>query len=136
VEILNQEQMRRLGQIALQMQGPAAFRDTDVVATLKLTAEQKESIRAIEADTFFGFGEAPHGGRPGRDSGTWHRERRTRASERILALLTPAQTKRWKELTGEPFKGQGRFFMGPPGHFRPGGPPPGGPPNPPPRDRG
>jgi serine/threonine protein kinase len=131
-QILTAEQNRRLNQIALQLQGPSVFRDTDVVAALKLTADQKERIRAIEADTFFGAMESPHGGRGWRDPGKMHREKLNKASERILALLTPAQLGRWKELTGEPFKGPARFFMGAPGRFRPGGPQgPGGGPKPP-----
>ena len=41
---------------------------------------------------------------------------RTDAGEKLLAALTPEQQDRWKELIGEPFKGEIRF-----------GPPPGGP---------
>jgi serine/threonine protein kinase len=132
--ILTPEQLRHLGQIALQMQGPAAFREADVVTALKLTPEQREKIRMIEAEAHFGPPEPPHGDRPGRpwrDPGKMHREKLNKASERIQALLTSEQLKRWKELTGEPFKGPVHFGP-PPGRFRPGSlPGPGGPPNPP-----
>ncbi len=56
--VLTAQQVRRLGQIALQLRGPAAFRETEVATALKLTAEQKERIQAIEAALF--------SGRPGR----------------------------------------------------------------------
>ena len=48
--ILTPDQLRRVGQIALQTKGPMAFRDPGVAATLKLTADQRERIRGIEAE--------------------------------------------------------------------------------------
>jgi serine/threonine protein kinase len=46
--LLSTRQLKRLNQIALQMQGLAAFREPEVVAALKLTAEQREKLRSIE----------------------------------------------------------------------------------------
>ncbi|MEO2089809.1 MAG: serine/threonine-protein kinase, partial [Gemmataceae bacterium] len=51
--LLSQEQSVRLKQLALQAKGTRAFRDPEVIAALKLTAEQREKIRQIDA---FGFG--------------------------------------------------------------------------------
>src|SRR5439155_17820754 len=55
--ILSPEELHRLRQIALQCQGPMAFRDPQVARELKLTAEQRSRIRAIEAEMFFGMAE-------------------------------------------------------------------------------
>jgi serine/threonine protein kinase len=57
-EILSAGQLHRLKQIDLQLRGAGAFHDPEVVAALKLTADQKESIRSIEKDSFCppGFG--------------------------------------------------------------------------------
>jgi hypothetical protein len=61
--VLSPDHLRRLQQIVLQLQGPGAFREPDVAAALKLTSEQRERIRAIEVERFFGG--PPGRGRPG-----------------------------------------------------------------------
>jgi serine/threonine protein kinase len=116
-EILNPDQLRRLKQIDLQQKAIFAFRDPEVVAALKLTDAQKERIRTIEGDWF-----AWHPGRRddrGKPGGKPDRSPAEKAREVVEKLLTPQQVARWKEMTGEPFKGK---------VFRPGGP--GGPPGP------
>ncbi len=121
-KVLSPEQAKRLQQIALQLQGTGAFRDPDVVAALKLTAEQRERIRSIEADTFFGPPppERPRPGPPDEFRNGFQEKVRV-ATERIRGLLTPEQVRRWKELTGEPFTGPPMMFFAGPGPF---GPPP------------
>ena len=52
--ILTPSQRVRLRQIALQSEGPAAFREPEVVEALGLTPAQRERIRAIEAESLFG----------------------------------------------------------------------------------
>jgi hypothetical protein len=118
--ILTPDQFQRLKQIALQLQGPFALREPDIAATLKLTAEQKTRIRAIEADTFFGPPERPRGG-PGRDPRKAHEQKLSAARERIQKVLTEEQVKRWREMTGESFTGPAPFCL-PHGPFGPGGP--------------
>jgi hypothetical protein len=112
-----QTSLGRLHQIALQLQGPRAFREPEVAAALKLTAQQSERIRAVVAETFTN---GPHGPRgPGGASGSRHgpggssekshneRDRDMQAARaRILALLTPEQTQRWQEITGAPYGGR------------------------------
>jgi hypothetical protein len=127
--ILSADQVRRLRQIALQARGPMAFRQPDVIAALKLTAEQRDQIRAMEGE--FGrldshrTGESPPGP-PGKA-----RQGPPRPQlDQILALLTEEQRQQWRDMTGEPFDGPTlRFLPGP----RPAGPPPPGdrPPGPP-----
>jgi len=132
---LDAAQQVRLRQIDLQMKGSWAFREPAVVAALKLTAEQQERIRLMEAERMLGPGPGgpppgmfrPDGPRgPGGKSfgpkgkggpGEMHRA----DVDRILALLTEDQRKRWHDLTGRPFIEHHPFGGGPGGRF---GPPP------------
>ncbi len=121
--ILKPEQVARLGQIALQCQGPMAFREVDIARTLKLTADQKQNIQRIESETIFRLDD-PFRQEPPPVS---ERDQRARqAMQQILALLNPTQQQQWDKMTGKPFSGT--FFFprhsGPPFMHR-GGPPPG-----------
>jgi hypothetical protein len=107
--ILTPSQRVRLRQIALQSEGPAAFREPEVVEALALTPGQRERIRAIEEELLFGqmremqSGKAPDNAvKP--------------AMERILAVLTADQAERWKAMAGEPILGPLSPFPAP---FRP-----------------
>lgn len=71
-DILTEGQMHRLKQIKLQVQGPLAFQNPEVVAALKITNEQKEKIRDIEEKAnligpfaFGGFRDGRKDGPPG-----------------------------------------------------------------------
>jgi hypothetical protein len=115
--LLRPEQVTRLRQLALQGEGPRAFREPEVAAVLKLTLSQRERLHDIEAEMLFGKGD---GSRPpekgmafgkGDRHGPGHPPRgpspqalRT-AIKQMEELLTPEQAQRWKELTGEPFQG-------------------------------
>ncbi len=116
-DLLTPGQLRRLDQIALQCRGPTAILDSDVAAKLKLTAEQRDRIRAIGWEAL----------RPPPGFGPDLRA----ATDQIVALLSPEQKARLKELTGEPYTGPRRPmpFFGPPGP-----PPPFAPDRPPPED--
>ncbi len=135
--MLTPGQRQRLHQIDLQVQGPRAFEDPDVMKALDLTAAQKARIHSITADAFFGGPCDPGPGKlpEARDNPA------SAAVARIEALLTKTQARKWKELTGAPFHGQVRMHFGPPAPFglhpprppRPGvGPPDQEPPEPPP----
>jgi serine/threonine protein kinase len=139
-EILTTGQLGRLKQIALQLQGPAAFRETEVAAALKLRDDQREQIRAIEAEMFDGplglrkggpghafrggppdgrRGGPPDAGRGGPPDGPGKRfdQKRREATSKVLEkVLEPEQRKQWRELTGEVFTGALSFehFFGPP----------------------
>jgi hypothetical protein len=107
--ILTPPQRLRLRQLALQSEGPGVFREPEVVETLGLSPEQRERIRAIEEEILFGqmrelrSGRVPEG--PGKP-----------ADDRILAVLTPEQARRWKGMAGEPIRGPLSAFPMP---FRP-----------------
>jgi serine/threonine protein kinase len=108
--LLTGAQRLRLRQIGLQAEGPVAFGDAEVVSELKLTIEQRERIRTIEEETLFGWMRDPHGN-SGKPPGSQGKS----ANERILAVLTEDQLRRWKEMTGEPMKAAIAPFAAPPG---------------------
>ena len=120
-EILSAEQVHRLKQIDLQLKEVSAFRDPDVVASLKLSDAQKERIRACEGDRFSGPGKRPGGQKSEPD-----RRSSSEKVQEVLKILTAVQAVRWKEMTGEPFTGKVIRF-GPPRPGPDGGR--GGPPN-------
>jgi serine/threonine protein kinase len=107
--ILLSAQRVRLRQIALQSEGPAAFREPEVVEALRLTPAQRERIRAIEDEFRLRPMREMQFGRTPEDAGN-------PAMERILAVLEREQARRWKEMAGEPIRGALSVFPLP---FRP-----------------
>ncbi len=106
--ILSADQRQRLGQIALQCQGSRALREPDVARTLKLTAEQKERLRAIEAERFRAFFDRTRKESPATETF----EDRVRATlQQMLAVLTAEQLQQWHGLAGKPYQGP-LFFPG------------------------
>jgi serine/threonine protein kinase len=125
--ILTSEQRKRLRQIALQAEGLAAFSESEVVADLKLTADQRERLRLLAADADIGGRDRAGPGGPSADRQYAPEQRLKAANEHIQQVLTAEQARQWRELTGEPYQGRlPRCFLGSPGHF---GPPPGPPKN-------
>ena len=101
--VLNPSQIHRLRQIMIQMQGAGALRDPEIANALKLTAEQRQSLRAIEFDAH--LDEAQEGA-PSQPASS--------ALDRMLEVLTPEQQSRWSELSGAPFAGPRPRFPPPP----------------------
>jgi serine/threonine protein kinase len=114
-ENLRPDQLKRLEQIGLQMRGPHAFTDGDVIESLGLTSGQQTALRAL-LDRVGARESFPLRGP--RESQRNHERSRAVVKE-MVALLTEAQKAKWQELTGAPFEGQVQF------------PPPGGPGPPP-----
>ena len=77
------------GRSALQAEGPAAFGEPEVVAELKLTADQREQIRTIEEEALFGWMRGPR-------TNTTPGAQEKSANQRILAVLAEDQVRRWK----------------------------------------
>jgi serine/threonine protein kinase len=96
--ILTTPQRVRLRQIALQAEGPTAFREPEVVEALELTPAQREKIGAIEDEVFFRQMRDTRSGKAPDDNGK-------AIMKRVLAELTPDQARRWRELAGEPVQG-------------------------------
>ncbi|MDB5339693.1 MAG: prkC 27 [Planctomycetaceae bacterium] len=118
--ILKPEQIVRLGQIALQCQGPMAFREVDIARKLKLTPDQKQGFQRIESETIFCHDDRFRTEPPSHEE----KDKRARLGmQQMLALLNPAQRQQWDAMTGKPFAGA--FFFprhsGPPFMHR-GGP--------------
>jgi hypothetical protein len=105
-EMITPAQFARLKQISWQVQSPWVFGNPQVVSALNLTDEEKEKIETITRET----GESMRGlFQGGADFDKARKEAmklREVAQEKILALLTSEQQGKWKELTGEPFKGE------------------------------
>lgn len=107
--ILTTEQRQRLGQIALQCQGTRALRELDVARTLKLNANQKERMRAIEAEAFRGFHELIRNQSTKPETLVAYAQE---ALQRMLAVLTPDQLQQWRTMTGKPYQGPlNKFFI-------------------------
>jgi serine/threonine protein kinase len=144
--VLTPAQLVRLGQIALQFKGLTAFRESDVAAALKLTADQRRRIRDLEAELFggpqwnFGKGKGPKGpdkefhGVPGefkkkppelsqRDAAERDKRQRALVERVVTEILTGEQARAWHEMTGAPFRGTVML----PGPFGPPPVPPGQP---------
>jgi hypothetical protein len=110
--VLTKPQQQRLRQLALQSEGTGAFREPEVIVQLRLTPEQREQIRAIEAEELF---ERIRVVGMERATADFSREPRSHASlDRIMALLTQEQAERWRELVGKPLNGSLSAF---PHHF-------------------
>jgi serine/threonine protein kinase len=113
-QVLDAGQMRRLHQVAIQLRGPAVFREPEVAAALGLTPEQREGIGAIVAETFVGGPpDGPGGPGPHRRGGGGpkpHGQNLRAATENILKLLTPEQAAHWREMTGRPVDGPTSFL--------------------------
>ena len=97
--ILTAAQLRRLQQIALQVQGPSAFREPEVVAALKLSDEQRERIAAIEEEVLFAW---MKGSRPGTGGKAAAAEKSP--TDRVLAVLHDEQIRQWRAMTSEALK--------------------------------
>jgi Spy/CpxP family protein refolding chaperone len=102
--ILHRDQMKRLKEITLQVQGARAFNNPDLAKALDLTDEQKEKIKAAEG----GRGQRPQI-QPGTDPQEAQKrfeEMRKANLEKVMSILTPQQKAKYREMTGEPFTGK------------------------------
>jgi serine/threonine protein kinase len=132
--VLAPEQVKRFGQVLLQLQqrSPHGFTDPRVTEALRLTDAQKAKVRELQEATFQeawkfvdqemqrkppdpGKGKFKKGPSPDelfRKNTDIHRRSNVfweRMQDRVVALLTPAQLARWEALAGEPFRGDVSF---------------------------
>jgi hypothetical protein len=112
-KVLNPGQMKRLRQISLQVQGPHGFTDPQVAKELRLTEEQNGQIGKLIADADQQMGQLFQPGSTPEKVHQQMAELNKNSSAKILSLLTAAQQDKWKDLTGEPFRG--RVGQGMPG---------------------
>jgi hypothetical protein len=101
-DLLKPEQRKRLQEIAIQQNGPRALRDSDVVAELGLSEEQKAKLAAADEENTQAFEEAVQ--ESGQDD--WRQrvgELIDEADKRLLAVLDEKQQAAFKQLEGEEF---------------------------------
>jgi hypothetical protein len=109
-EILTADQAKRLRQIYLQQQGVNAFTKPEVAKELKLTDEQKKKLEDLQAKA---GAQIQALRRPGGGEEAMKKigELTKGINEDAMKILTAEQKTKWKELTGEPFKGELRLAM-------------------------
>jgi Spy/CpxP family protein refolding chaperone len=102
---LKPDQHARLKQISLQLRGSMAFADPMVADALGLSAEQKEKLETLRRET----GEAARALFQGGFNDETRKklaELRQNANDKAINVLTSEQQAKWKQMTGEPFKGE------------------------------
>ncbi|MBI5758941.1 MAG: hypothetical protein HZA46_10530 [Planctomycetales bacterium] len=117
--ILTAEQRARLPQIRLQQEGPTAFQRAELANELKLTDEQRATIRRVLEDRTASGRKLFEQARDRTNNGTNLTEEIRRmtseVNEKILAVLTNEQSQAWNTKIGPPFagrEGSGGFFGG------------------------
>ncbi len=103
--LLQPAQLKRLKQISLQQRGGRAFSDPEVAQSLALTDKQKELAATIQQGAQSEMRDLFQAG-ANEEARTKMQEIQKKTSEQVLGVLTPEQQTKWKELTGEPFKGE------------------------------
>ncbi len=109
--ILDAAQQIRLHQIGLRSEGPSAFRDPEVVAMLRLTADQQERIRDIEESQFFTWLKRRRRSRndefdtDASGQAEIKRESHPSVNDRIQAILSDEQYLIWKRMIGDSVPG-------------------------------
>jgi hypothetical protein len=75
-----------------------------VIAELGLTPEQRDRLRTIEDETLLGWMRGSRGATLKGEAGPVAGTRDRPARERIAAVLTDEQLRRWRAMTGEELK--------------------------------
>jgi hypothetical protein len=102
-QVLNSEQTARIEQIGLQVRGPAAFGETEIHESLRLSDEQKAKVKAILEDGTKRMREALEKdikGKGARDAAGLRRV----LMGKLVKVLNYDQRKRWQELVGPEFQ--------------------------------
>lgn len=108
-EILNADQLKRLGELQLQREGAMAIARPPVAEQLGLSDEQREKVRSILASTRPQRGqERPNFGELSREERQKlmeeRRAQREKAESEVVAVLTDEQKAKWSEMQGEDFE--------------------------------
>ncbi|HWB11524.1 MAG TPA: hypothetical protein VG826_20000 [Pirellulales bacterium] len=106
-KILKPEQLTRLNQLALQLQGTRALARPDIAKQIGLSQEQQDKIQKIQEDA------RPQGGPGGFQNLSDEerqkrfaemRERQDKAQADMLAVLTDEQKTKWADMKGKDFE--------------------------------
>ena len=111
-KVLTDDQKKRVKQLEYQVMGLRAFTNEDVVKGLKLSDDQKATLKTLGEDTqkelqslrqeYFGGGGPPDMEK----MAEWQKKQKTvndEALAKVTKALTDDQKKAWKEMTGEAF---------------------------------
>ncbi|HWA82175.1 MAG TPA: hypothetical protein VG820_01985, partial [Fimbriimonadaceae bacterium] len=118
--ILNDSQMKRLGELLLQRQGYSALGEADVQTALKMSADQIQKVKdlmAKEREAGAALNQRRRDGEMTREEVTAARQKNTETTNAELAkVLTPDQAAKFKDMQGKPFTfentGRGGFGGG------------------------
>jgi len=116
-KVLKKEQLQRLRQIALQVEGMAALARPEIAKQVGLTEGQQQQIREILREANEKRRALFQQGPPADRQAMFREMQKIRqwVDEQISKLLTEQQKKKWQELIGEPLKLEFRPFGGPRG---------------------
>lgn len=104
--VLKPEQERRLSEIVMRVQGPAALLRADVSTQMKFTADQKKEIEKVTGDTQKAIADLEKQAQDGKPREPLEKEAirlRTEEQADVFAILTKPQQTLWKKLAGSPF---------------------------------
>lgn len=105
-EVLTPQQLKRLEEISLQLEGPRALLRPEIADKVGLSPQQREKIREIYQSV--GRPITPRDIPQGPEGREQLRERmkaqRKELEEKVLSVLTPEQKTRWQTLLGKPFE--------------------------------
>lgn len=107
-DVLKPEQIKRLKQIQLQVQGPRVFMNPEVEKALNLTDDQKQDIQKTNQESFQKVRELFQDAQGDEEK---MREARTKMTamnkenmEKLTKSLKPEQQEKLKEMLGKPFE--------------------------------
>ncbi len=105
---LTPEQCKRLNQIAMQLAGLLWIMRSDVASELNLTDEQKQKIRELHREARKEAQEALRSENQAVEEEKF-REMRQANRRRLMSVLTDEQKTKWREMAGQPFRGELHF---------------------------
>jgi Spy/CpxP family protein refolding chaperone len=100
-------QVKRIKEIQLQVQGIRALANADVQKELGLTDDQKAKLKAIDEEAAKGRPQFTPGQRPSQEDFQKMRDARTETEKKLTDVLTDEQKKKLEEMKGEKFDTSG-----------------------------
>lgn len=110
-ETLTKEQRKRLDEIMLQVAGLLWVTRPEVASRLELTAEQKKKAETMQQIARDETEQLLHATKDEQKDAKL-RELRQTSRERLMTLLTDSQKTKWRQMTGQPLRGELRFAAG------------------------
>ena len=107
-DILSKDQKKRLNQILLQTAGLLWVTRPEIARELNLSSDQKKRAADLQQEARDEMEELIHQTSDEQKDAKL-RELRKTSRDRLMTLLTNEQKSKWKELAGEPFKGELSF---------------------------